>query len=110
VSGWVMNSHTTLIPLLGIRFYTSGGSTVSTDVQAVDTYTETLTWKAESHAAVAPATAATYSVLVRGYIASGNVAGSIYFDDMNVGAPVMFVQSDRDIGEITVVYTEAYLQ
>lgn len=52
---------------------------------------------------------ASFSVLVQAFAASGAVSGSVYFDDMNVGAPVLFVQSDHDLGEISVTYTEAYL-
>jgi hypothetical protein len=110
-SAYVRTSSNSIKPLLGIRFYTalSGGSTISTDVQASATYA-TGVWLTEGFASQAPATALSWSPVIRALVPSGTTTGDINFDVVDPAAPVLFFQTDHDIGQFTTAYIETYFQ
>lgn len=109
VAGFVRTTNTDIVPLIGIAFFDDAAALISKDVQDVVTQAAS-GWLAEGHAAIAPATAASYAPLVRANIASGSETGSVYFDDMSAGSPVLFVNNDHDTpGNIEIVFTPAWL-
>lgn len=110
-SAFVRCGNTAYDPLLGIRFYDalSGGSTVSTETQSAGTYSANV-WYTEAFAAEAPATTLSWSPLIRCYIASGTTLSDIHWTGVDPSAPVLFAQSDHDIGQFNVEYTEGFWQ
>jgi len=111
VAGFVRTTNASIVPLLGIVFFDALGAVISTDLQTVSAI-GTGVWQAEGHAAIAPSGlgVVAYAPVVRANIASGSPTGSIYFDDMNAGSPVLFVDSDEQAHPgLTITFTEAYL-
>lgn len=108
---FVRSSNTAYRPLLGIKFYDalSGGSLISSDYQAATAYTIN-TWYAEGFASEAPVGALSWSPVIRCYIATGAALSDIFFTAVDPASPVLFMQSDHDIGRVDVAYTETYLQ
>jgi hypothetical protein len=107
-AAFVFTENASIQPLLGIRFYTSGGATISTNLQSSSTYTNNI-WYGEGHAAVAPATAAFWAPLIRANVPSGTPTGGVFFDDVNAGSPILFYQADHYYTTaFQVDYTEAY--
>jgi hypothetical protein len=107
-AAFVFTENASIQPLLGIRFYTAGGATISTNLQSSSTYTNNI-WYGEGHAAVAPATAAFWAPLIRANVPSGTPTGGVFFDDVNAGSPILFYQADHYYTTaFQVDYTEAY--
>jgi hypothetical protein len=107
-AAFVFTENANIQPLLGIRFYTSAGAVISTDLQISSTYATGI-WYGEGHAAIAPATAAFWAPLIRANITAGSPTGGVFFDDVNAGSPILFYQSDHYYSTgFMVVYTPAY--
>jgi hypothetical protein len=108
-AAYVLTENATIKPLLGIRFYSAALSTISTDLQGTSPTYTTGRWYAEGHAAVAPAASAFWAPVIRANIASGSPTGAVFFDDVQAASPIIFLQTDHNIGKVTVTYTEAYV-
>jgi hypothetical protein len=108
-AAYVLTENATIKPLLGIRFYSAALATLSTDLQGTSPTYTTGRWYAEGHAALAPAASAFWAPVIRANISSGSPTGGVFFDDVQASSPIIFLQTDHNIGKVTVTYTEAYV-